>query len=281
MSGLVHGGLFDNPREPEKILAEAIEKHNPSHVFVGFSGGNDSLAVAHWMMNNVPGCVAFHANTGIGVEASRRFVRETCREMGWPLVEIRAKEDCGQDYDEIVLAHGFPGPAMHGRMYQRLKERCVEKLVRDHKKHRLDRILIATGIYHEESIIRMGYGDRVINRKGAQVWVNPLYWWPKDRIRKYVDDAGIPRNPVSQTLGYSGECLCGAFAHPGEKALIRIVEPETAERLEDLERRVRAAGHDWGWEDRGPNVRKPTRLDALDMPFCRGCNKTFFDEAAQ
>lgn len=261
-------------REPEDIIAEAMECR-PHSIFVGFSGGDDSLATAHWMMTNVPGCEVFHANTGIGIEATREFVRETCRKYDWPLTEIRAKEDCGQDYRSYVLRFGFPGPAGHQMMYRRLKERCVEKLVRDRKQERLDKILIATGIRRDESLRRMGYGDRVVNTKGAQLWVNPLYWWPKERVMAYIKEHHLERNPVSESLGMSGECLCGAYAHPGEKALVRIVDPDTADYLDRLEEEVRAAGHNWGWEERPPSEpdRDTQTLDMFDMPFCVGCGK--------
>ena len=74
----------------------------------------------------------------------------------------------------------------------------------------------------------------------------------------------------------SGECLCGAFAKEGEKARIRFIEPELADYLDRLELEVRAAGHNWGWEDRPPRRRADT--DTIDMftdfrPMCIGCEK--------
>jgi 3'-phosphoadenosine 5'-phosphosulfate sulfotransferase (PAPS reductase)/FAD synthetase len=156
------------------------------------------------MMENVPGCEVFHANTGIGIEATREFVRETCRRYGWPLHEIRAKEDCGIDYREMVLKYGFPAPAHHPKMYQQLKERAVRLLVKRHKQQPRDRVLIATGIHKEESLIRMGYGELNVNFVGSQMWVNHLYWWPKRRFGEYVKAHGLKRNPVSEMLGMSG-----------------------------------------------------------------------------
>jgi 3'-phosphoadenosine 5'-phosphosulfate sulfotransferase (PAPS reductase)/FAD synthetase len=269
------GDLFTNPREPADIVADAMA-YNPVAIYAALSGGDTSLAMTHWMMSNVPGCRVFHANTGIGIEATRAFVRETCDKYGWPLDEIRAKEDCGQDYRSLVLEQGFPGPAHHKKMYARLKERPVRLLVSRAKRghRRLDKVMIATGIYREESLIRMGYGDRNINFVGSQMWVNPMYWWPRERFIDYLAAHGIKRNPVAEKLGMSGECLCGAYAHPGEKALVRIVDPATAEYIDRLEVEVRAAGHDWGWEERPPSpaADTPDHPD-LFMPFCRNCEK--------
>lgn len=186
---------------------------------------------------------------------------------------------------------GFPGPPLHQRFYNRLKGRCVEKVVRDAKaKIRGEKgwtrrkVMILTGIRHDESQRRMGYGGREVNFVGSQMWVNPLYWRSQDWFRQYIREHNLPRSPVSQAIGMSGECLCGAFAEPGEKALIRAAFPETADYLDDLERRVRAAGHDWPWDDRPPRPVKCGKLPKeTDQPMCRGCTKTpymFGEEAA-
>lgn len=253
-------------------MAEALA-HNPVAIYAAFSGGDTSRVVAHWMMNNVPGCRVFHANTGIGIEAARQNVRDTCAKYGWPLDEIRAKEDCGQDYREIVLEHGFPGPHMHRKMYARLKERPVRLLVKRAKRHVRDKVLIATGIYKEESQNRMGYSQRNINFVGSQMWVNPFYWWPKARFMDYLEQHQIRRSPVSELLGMSGECLCGAFAHKGEKALVRIVCPRTAEYIDQLEKDVKSAGHSWGWEEKPPKESSVDEYPDMFRPFCAGCGK--------
>lgn len=263
-------------KSPEKIVSQAMREHEPVACYVGFSGGKDSLAATHWMMENVPGCRVVHCNTGIGVEATREYVRETCRQYGWPLTEIRAKEDCGQDYDELVREFGFPGPAHHRKMYARLKERSIRKLVRDAKVGRMDRVLIATGIRHDESRIRAGYAGREINRTGSQVWINPLYWWTGTDMHLYIREKGLPTNPVSDMLGMSGECLCGAFAHKGEKEMVRLVDPDVVDRIEGLERECLERGMTWGWEQKPPagGVSRDQQALGLEVgPMCVGCGK--------
>lgn len=259
-------------RDIADIVAEAMT-HNPVAIRVGFSGGRDSLAVTHWMMTNVPGCEVFHCNTGIGIEATRQYVRDTCKEYGWPLHEIRAKEDCGQDYDAIVKEHGFPGPFGHRMMYSRLKERPIRELVRRAQTKRGDRVILATGIRHEESVRRMRYAGKEVNQIGGQVWVNPIYWWSATQRDTYNAEHGLPINPVSSMLGMSGECLCGAFAHKGEKSLVRIVCPGTAARIDRLEQEVSALGMNWSWEGKPPtNGHDKRQLDAF-RPLCVGCEK--------
>lgn len=256
---------------PREIAHIAINEHNPVAIRVGFSGGRDSLAVTHWMMTNIPGCEVFHCNTGIGVERTREYVRETCELMGWKLHEIRAKEDCGQDYDELVLKHGFPGPSGHQMMYSRLKERAIRKLVKQAQKFRGDRVLLATGLRHDESVRRMRYAGNEINRIGSQLWVNPIYWWSVSDRDAYIEEHGLPINPISSALGMSGECLCGAFAHKGEKALVRLVDPETADRIDRLEQQVLDKGFTWSWEGAPPAG--GYNPDQMWMPLCVGCEK--------
>lgn len=48
-------------RTAEDIVAEAL-RHKPRKIFVGFSGGNDSLATVTWMMRHVEDVEVFHAN---------------------------------------------------------------------------------------------------------------------------------------------------------------------------------------------------------------------------
>lgn len=257
-------------RPPQEIIREAIERFRPVRIFAGISGGNDSLALAHWMMKNVPGCELFHIDTGIGLKATRQHLDDACARHGWPLTIIRAKEDCGQDYDELVRKWGFPGPYGHRLMYQRLKERGVRLLVKRAKTKVRDKVLLATGIREDESLIRMGYKDREINRTGAQVWCNPIYWWSRAERDEYLMLNQIVRNPVSEAIGISGECLCGAFAHPGELEKVRKVDPDVAARLDRLHEEIKHK-FPWSWEERPPKAARP--LGKVG-PMCIGCEKS-------
>lgn len=259
-------------KKAEDIIREAIDRFRPVAIYAGFSGGDDSLALAHWMAHNVPGTKMFHINTGIGIEAARIFVRETCQRHGWSLTEIRSLEDCGQDYDDLVRRWGFPGPYGHKLMYARLKERGVRKLVREAKHHRMDKVLLATGLREDESLRRMGYKDREINRTGAQVWVNPIYWWSRDQRDDYLMRHQLQRNPVSRALGLSGECLCGAYAQPGELERVRQIDPAVAARIDRLHAEVRAR-FPWGWEGRPPDKEKKKAPPEVG-PLCIGCEKS-------
>jgi len=264
---------FGEARPDHHEIIETALGYNPRAVFALLSGGDGSLAATHWAMKNIPGCQVAHINTGIGIERTRNFVRETCEREGWQLTEIRAREDCGQDYDEIVRKYGFPGPAQHQKMYIQLKERAIEELVRRNKAGRFDKIMLLTGICHDDSRRRTGYGGKEITFNGAQMWVNHMYWMGQSWAHHYLREAGIPRNPVAVELGMSGECLCGAFADKGELAIVRRVCPIVAARIEGLQQEVRDL-HPWGWEDRPPKERDDKLTIEMFSPMCDNCLKS-------
>lgn len=261
---------------PEEILATAIGLFNPVATYVGFSGGNGSTAATHWMMKNAPACEVFHSNTGIGMEKTRIHVRKTCATYGWKLHEIRAKEDCGQDYRAIVLKNGFPGPSSHQYMYIRLKERCIDLLVRRAKVGHPKRanVLIATGVCHDDSEVRMGYAGKEINKVGGKVWINPLYWWTKEQREAYRLSSGMPVNHAAQQLGMSGECACGAFAQKGELARWEKVDPDLVAYIRQLELEVLERGFTWNWESGPPKGGHNPAQEHLFAPMCTGCLKS-------
>lgn len=262
---------------PAEIVGRAIEQYKPVAIYAGFSGGNDSKVATHWAMTNVPGCEVFHLNTGIGVEAGRQYVRDTCKSYGWPLTEIRALEDCGQDYDAIVRKHGFPGPDGHQYMFTLLKERAIYELVKRAKvgHRRNDKVMLIVGPRHDESVRRMGYGGQEIHKVRAQIWVNAIYWFTKAERDAYNAASGMPVNPVAQALGMSGECGCGAFAQKGELARWRAVDPAFGERIDRLQAESLALGRTWSWEGRPPKGgHNPGQQPLFAHPLCAGCVKS-------
>lgn len=233
-----------------EIIADALGQHQPKHVFLMLSGGNDSLSTSHFAAANLnrPFKV-LHINTGIGIPETRQHVQSVCKLYGWDLVEIRAKEDCGQDYEQIVTEFGFPGPSQHGKMYTRLKERCLEKLARDFDGKR---IMLISGARKQESAKRMRLKSGAVHRQGRRVWCSPFFNLSNDELSAYRAAQQIPESPTRQKPCMSGECLCGAFAKPGELKEIEFFFPDVGLRLRALEAKVRAAGFPWGWEEGPP-----------------------------
>lgn len=252
---------------PESIWLTAISEFRPIKIFALLSGGNDSMVSAHFAMEHGAQEV-LHLNTGIGVEETREHVRRVCNRFGWPLREEHPPD---KSYDEFVLEKGFPGPAGHRYAYSWLKERALRKVIRETKKNWADRVMLVTGVRNQESARRMGHSLPII-REGAKIWVAPMYSFSKIDLHEYRTKFNLPQSEVSRKLGMSGECLCGAFAAPGELERIKLHYPKAAQRIEDLERRAREAGQPhckWGV--------RPQRVSIGDpkfMPLCVGCNES-------
>lgn len=252
-------------RKPGDILARAIAEHKPSQAYVLFSGGKDSSVTLDYLWRNHREVVtaALHINTGIGIPQTREFARAFCEERDIPFIEVHAE----RDYKGLVVEHGFPGPLAHRFMYVWLKERPLEKFIREHKTHRRDRIMLLTGVRAEESKRRMGT-TREINRDGCQVWVAPLIDWSNADMWRYREKYGVEMSEPSKTIHLSGECLCGAFADEDEMRMLEIFYPEVAERIRGIEAAVKAAGQtrcEWG---KKYGEQQPTQAPG---PMCVGC----------
>lgn len=250
-----------------------------------YSGGNDSTVLTHFLRDRATH--AAHINTGIGIEETREFVRSTCATYDLELIEESPPP--GATYDELVLKYGFPGPAGHMLMYTRLKERGLRKVrARFVTNPRKERVLFMAGMRHDESARRMRNTEET-HREGSVVWVSPLGHWTNEHMaeyrRRYPD---VPRNEVSDMLHMSGECLCGAFAKPGELEWIAQCYPKTAQRIRDLEVKAKEAGVHCVWGTRPPRKGKATpnaesgeEVDKNVGPLCSACVNTDEDDQAE
>lgn len=245
------------------------ENREVAAVCILYSGGNDSTCLAHMFRDRAD--YAVHANTTIGIEQTRQFVRDTCVGWGLPLLEFVPPP--GSTYRELVLTDGFPGPGHHFKMYQRLKERCLRQARRQLVKNpRQQRVVFLAGRRRTESARRANVPE--LNRDGSVVWISPLVNWTKTDLYTYRDWAGdVPRNEVSDLIHMSGECLCGSFAHKDEFAEIEMFFPEVAAEIRALEVEVAAQPHlpakvcKWGWGA----TEKLTAEDLKSGPLCSSC----------
>lgn len=264
----------------------AIAEHGRGREVVAtcvlFSGGNDSTVLAHLFRYRATH--AIHANTTIGIEATRQYVRDTCAEWHLPLIE----ETPPDSYADLVLGKvttkagekvwpgAFPGPAAHAFMYGRIKERALDKarhtlgIARSKKKV----AIWVAGRRRQESDRRVAIP--LHEADGTVIWASPLAMWTKLDMNTYrlmhlgTSDE-VPVNPVTDHLHMSGECLCGAFAKPGELEQIRYFYPDVAAEIDALQEQVRAAGYPeercaWGHGKRG-------RAEKLPEPgrLCSSC----------
>lgn len=271
-------------------ILHAIGEHHPIAVVGLFSGGHDSVtatAITHLAMQVVARSTPYrvvHINTGIGVPQTRQYVRELSAVAEWPLTEYRALENVNakgqldpQDYEALCLKYGFPGPHGHNLMYARLKERGLQRLERElsasARKGKERRVLYVTGCRSSESARRMG-NTQEVQLQGRRIWVAPIHDWSKNDCGSAMSVLGIPANPVVLHLGKSGECLCGAFAKPGELDELAFWYPEVAKHIRELEGRVMQT-FPWGWEEAPPMWWKQHQKGQMFMfeHLCWNCNK--------
>jgi len=214
------------------------------------------------------------ANTGIGIEDTRRYVRDTAALWGLRVIEKHPHPN--ETYERLVLgecvartgpkrgtrlyAGGFPGPGAHTKVFQKIKGRAFEaiknELVSDPYRQR---VVFLGGRRAVESDRRNKLAfSGAVERKKSIVWAAPLINWTSLDMNTYrLVHPDVPRNLVSDLLEMSGECLCACFAQKGELDLIREWYPDVAAYLDDLQRRVREANPPgvqknpraatWGW----------------------------------
>jgi 3'-phosphoadenosine 5'-phosphosulfate sulfotransferase (PAPS reductase)/FAD synthetase len=247
-------------------IEQALVAYQPACLLALFSGGHDSVTSTHLAARHPAFRAAVHINTGIGIEQTREYVREVCRDQGWPLIEEYAPAGW---YDANCLAVGMPGgPAQHGIMYQRLKDDQLRAVVRRFKRRRGDTVGLVTGIRKAESKRRMRVHAASVIRERAQLWVNPILDWSAHDVGDYMAAVGLPRNPVVDHLHRSGECLCGALADPEELDWIGYWYPDIAARIRRLEHEcfLRQLPHRWGTRPSPPFEPAQPML-----PLCSDC----------
>lgn len=253
-----------------EIIDKALaENGNVTHLFGLYSSGNDSACSTHLASQHPTFTRAVMIDTTIAVKEAQEHGRKVAQDFQWRLKEYRAPVT----YRDIVLKHGFPGPGGHLFMYTRLKERCVQFLVRDHKAKWKDRIGLVTGVRLSESVRRMGHVEP-IHRKGGQLWIAPILHWDDDDKLAYMARYNIPRNPVTDKICMSGECLCGAFARKEELIEIDMHFPDAAQMIRDLEAEAAGVGVHCKWGMRPPGKRKAATMGGM---LCSSCNQRNLD----
>lgn len=274
-----------------EILREALASFPIVGTYWLFSGGNDSVIVGHLLRGLYD--AVLHVNTGTGIPATTAHVRDVAQAWDITLHELHPQDA----YDDLVMGRvlartgpnagkravwkGFPGPAGHKVMYRHLKDEPLMAFRRSvvGSEGRTKKVIYLGGMRWAETDRRFRNAE-AIDQDGASVWVSPLVHWTDEHMREYrarhrcqqqhehaehrlCHDGALPLNPVTEHLHMSGECLCGAFAKPGELDEIGFFYPEVAEHLRALERCAADAGIPqcaWGEKPPGQATASAGRL---------------------
>lgn len=240
--------------------------------FALLSGGHDSLAATHYAMAHDLADVVLHLDTTTGVPANQRFVEDVAEEFGWTLRIERAPVTLY----EFAVKYGFPGTAAHSWAYRYFKERQLQRVAgnADGKPR------YVTGVRRHESERRMRTVTGEWQEADRWTWHAPIYDWRDGNVEDYIQDHGLPSNPVVKKLHRSGECNCGSFAYRDEELVVLKAEfPEFAEWLLTLEGYVQQQiGQDepYCWWGHGgmpsPELRAlMARHDTPQMTLCEAC----------
>lgn len=301
-------------RRPESTEVDIRTRHASIHpgtvkrVVALVSGGNDSSTFLHVVNRLGPIDEVLHVDTGIGIPETQEYVRAYCAHLGLPLrvVSTPLEKDT---YTELVIRFGFPGPGGHPLVYRRLKERALYQARRDMvaefglNARKGDRVVFLAGMRRDESARRMRNAS-AFDPDGLVDWVSPIVYWTDEDMRRYRRRHGcqidhrhadyflcspevIGRSPVSDKLHMSGECLCGAFAKPGELDEIGFWYPEMKAKICALQELVAAHGQHAVWGTRPPRksdgvvisnmedaravAAARVKLEAADARLCTRC----------
>lgn len=289
---------YNKINQAAQLYESVVSLYNPYVRVALVSGGDDSMTlieVLRWV-GEVDYVV--HVDTTTGLEATQEHVYNYCNANKLPLIITRTNEET---FEEIVLESGFPGPAQHGTMYIRLKERALRLVQRRFqlensfcmvngynspsgkrqtpliadpetgipvtKSKRI--IMYFTGARSDESVRRMG-NVVPVSKEGNQVWVNLIHNFTKSDVHQIQAQNKVVRNPASSLIGLSCECLDGAFGDNNELRLITSIfhKDKTVKMLNNLECRLK--GHKYGAYGHG-GLNKNLPIETTSAALCSTC----------
>lgn len=275
--------------EPKQIIENAIEEWNPSQIICLYSGGNDSLVMTHLVHTfDLPLPVyVYSIDTLLSADGWRDYVCSVADKFGW-IHDIYTNKKGFEEFVEWVGNNGCPYTEVgHERVYNRLKDRVIFDILRDHKMHRpdkpkrwqhkkFDKLLFLSGIRKYESRKRMEL-ENPIQRRGlsSAIFANPIFYWKDSDVIKYKVDYNLPQNPFYDTIGGSGDCQCnwGNFIEVED---VKKHSPNLYKKIKYINE-LSLLRKGWGYDTR-PDVDgkiDEEEIKNLVSPFlCQNCSRS-------
>lgn len=270
--------LQDKIESSEEIVSRAIAEYNPYAIVVMFSGGDDSLTAYHITRYlGIPATHFLHGVTNTGIVETTDFARMIGEQSGLRYIEANA----GDSYENYVLRKGFfgIGDSAHTMAYHVLKNkhftRVLSQNIRQRKQGR--NILLINGARKQESDNRKRSMINPIKADESNIWVNIINDWTKLDCLEFLDDR--KRNPVTEILHRSGECLCGTMQSLETRKEVSFWFPYWEKKIDTLEKQACKRGFCWKWgNDLPPSVKaQKAREKAIKngqiewLPMCQHC----------
>ena len=141
-------------------------------------------------------------------------------------------------------------------------------------------VIFYSGVRSAESQRRLRNVEGKYKKSKRWSWVSPIHDFTDVQCQKYIEQYDLEVNPLYSTIGRSGDCYCGAYAHRHtELAELKEYHPKHYRFLMDLEKNVKDKDlptdrKSWGW---GALNEKELRSlmavnDEKQMMLCSNCN---------
>ena len=227
--------FYPAPNESkEGIMKECIEIHGRDKLYVLCSGGKDSISAVHYISTNYPDNFegVLFIDTTMGVKGGREWLEGYCKDMGWKIEIAKPKMDV---LDFSVKKWGFPSYGIHTYVMRLAKLIPMRDWLKGKSKSDRDIIGLTGGIRKYESIRRMGNYKTPLSRDGTLFFASPLFTMQTEEVVAYLKLHKLQKSPISDILGYSGECNEGAFAQAGQLEKIAFLDSALYKRIRKLE----------------------------------------------
>lgn len=284
MTGHSSGGT-ERYGVPEVDVENEIHHNGAPDRFVAVSGGMDSVAMAHRMIerewspdygpwNKRP--VVIFCETTIGLSSQRLYVQLLADHYNWQLWCLRTHEN----FDEKSERDGFHGNQQHNKIFNALKGRQYDKAAT---------VAGNPHIYFGSRIDEKGdHVERIQWRPEYNAYThNPILNWSDEDVQEYLREQEVPYNPNWEANHFT-DCGCGATATREELIELEAEGYEVfAEKLREIEERVDTGDRrgTWAWGSFEPNEQQWLDADADDeqQQLCdiacggNGCTKASID----
>ena len=279
-------------KTPQQIVNFALEKLDVNSFYVGYSGGKDSGIVLDLIAREYPKYFkgVIYVNTGIGTAATRNFVKNICDEKKYPLFELSPASVQAQyskylkkgesfTYENLIKTFGFPDKRTHNQTMAWLKFYPMKQFINS-RIAAGEKPALISGVRKNESARRKyqsNYTKAPIDKAETIIFVKPIYYKTNSWVSEFWIKNNMKRSPCYDTIGISGDCLCGCFSDSKELKLLETYHPDVFNKIKELEKSASSRSLHWGNSKKTTtnDIEKQTTFD-VEENICNECH--FNDE---